>query len=129
MKKPKLQPQGREWKKEIRDKIIRQIDIQREHLQGEPEGTFVDSLLEIVSQECQKAERIGFDRAMQGVPNPNYSEAEVQREREKAREGAIRECLGAWSKTKSKMEGKTADIDLITDLDVFEKTLKILLKK
>ena len=37
-----------------------------------------------ISQEREKAERIGFDRAMRSVPNPSYSEEELQREREKA---------------------------------------------
>ena len=73
------------------------------------------------SPNCENCERGGIEEAPMIM--------DLQTAIEKAREEAIRECLGAWSKTKSKMEGKTADIDLITDLDVFEKTLKILLKK
>lgn len=34
----------------VREKIIHQIDLQREGFNGEPEGTFVEALLEIIEE-------------------------------------------------------------------------------
>ena len=81
MTNPKPQPQ---WEKRI-------LDV----CNGDPIAV---TMLVICKEEREKAERIGFDRAMQSVPNPNYSEEEVQRQRKEARKEGIRECIDSIKK-------------------------------